>query len=239
VWSQYAAFAERLAPFVGDVSLLVDDALRGGRRVLFEGAQATMLDLDHGTYPFVTSSNPVASGAATGVGIGPTRIDRVLGVSKAYVTRVGEGGFPSEIIGPENTRLRELGGEYGTVTGRERRCGWLDLVALRYAVRVNGITSLALTKLDVLSAFDELPVCVRYRLRDGTETEHFPAHQSDFHHAEPVWETLQGWKQPLDHASTVDELPAPARAYVEFVSAALDVPIELVGVGASRERVLA
>jgi adenylosuccinate synthase len=239
VWSQYAAFAERLAPFVGDVSLLVDDALRGGQRVLFEGAQATMLDLDHGTYPFVTSSNPVASGAATGVGIGPTRIDRVLGVSKAYVTRVGEGGFPSEIIGPENTRLRELGGEYGTVTGRERRCGWLDLVALRYAVRVNGITSLALTKLDVLSAFDELPVCVRYRLRDGTETEHFPAHQSDFHHAEPVWETLPGWSQPLDDASTVDELPAPARAYVEFVSAALDVPIELVGVGASRERVLA
>jgi adenylosuccinate synthase len=239
VWLQYAAFAERLAPFVGDVSLLVDDALRERKRVLFEGAQATMLDLDHGTYPFVTSSNPVASGAATGIGIGPTRIDRVLGVSKAYVTRVGEGGFPSEIVGPENSRLRELGGEYGTVTGRERRCGWLDLVALRYAVRVNGITSLALTKLDVLSAFDELPVCVRYRLRDGSETEHFPAHQSDFHHAAPVWETLPGWSQPLDDASTVDELPAAARAYVDFVAHALDVPIELVGVGASRERVLA
>ena len=239
VWSEYAAFAERLAPFVGDVSLLVDGALRDGQHVLFEGAQATMLDLDHGTYPFVTSSNPVASGAATGVGIGPTRIDRVLGVSKAYVTRVGEGGFPSEIVGAENKRLRELGGEYGTVTGRERRCGWLDLVALRYAVRVNGITSLALTKLDVLSAFDQLPICMRYRLRDGSETEHFPAHQSDFHHAEPVWETLPGWSRPLDDASTVDDLPAPARAYVDFVSASLDVPIELVGVGASRERVLA
>jgi adenylosuccinate synthase len=239
VWSQYAAFAERLAPFIGDVSLLVDNALRDGRGVLFEGAQATMLDLDHGTYPFVTSSNPVASGAATGIGIGPTRIDRVLGVSKAYVTRVGEGGFPSEIVGPENARLRELGGEYGTVTGRERRCGWLDLVALRYAVRVNGITSLALTKLDVLSAFSELPVCVRYKLRDGTETEHFPAHQSDFHHAEPVWEVLPGWAEPLDGATALDELPATARDYVEFVAQALDVPIELVGVGASRDRVLA
>jgi adenylosuccinate synthase len=198
-----------------------------------------MLDLDHGTYPFVTSSNPVASGAATGVGIGPTRIDRVLGVSKAYVTRVGAGPFPSEIEGPNQARLRELGGEFGTVTGRERRCGWLDLVALRYAVRVNGITSLALTKLDVLSDFAELPVCVRYRLRDGSETVHFPAHQSDFHHAEPIWETLPGWQQPLDAASTVDELPDEARAYVSFVARELEVPIELVGVGAARERVLA
>jgi adenylosuccinate synthase len=239
VWAQYAAFAERLAPFVGDVSLLVDDALRDGKRVLFEGAQATMLDLDHGSYPFVTSSNPIASGAPTGVGIGPTRIDRVLGVSKAYVTRVGEGPFPSEIVGPDQSRLRELGGEYGTVTGRERRCGWLDLVALRYAVRVNGMTSLALTKLDVLSEFDELPVCVRYRLRDGSETEEFPAHQSDFHHAAPVWETRRGWAAPLDEASSLDELPQAAREYVGFVSQSLGIPIELVGVGAARERVLA
>jgi len=238
VWSHYAGLAERLAPYVGDASLLVDEALRAGKDVLFEGAQATLLDLDHGTYPFVTSSNPIASGAATGMGIGPTRIDRVLGVSKAYVTRVGEGPFPSEIRGADQDRLRELGGEYGTVTGRERRCGWLDLVALRYAVRVNGMTSLALTKLDVLSDFEELPVCVRYRLRDGSETEHFPAHQSDFHHAEPVWETLAGWHEPLDNASTLDELPEAAHRYVEFVSKALDVPIELVGVGAARERVL-
>jgi adenylosuccinate synthase len=238
IWSRYAGYAERLAPFVGDVSLLVDTALREGKDVLFEGAQATLLDLDHGTYPFVTSSNPIASGAATGVGIGPTRIDRVLGVSKAYVTRVGEGPFPSEISGPEQARLRELGGEYGTVTGRERRCGWLDLVALRYAVRVNGMTALALTKLDVLSPFEQLPVCVRYRLRDGSETEHFPAHQSDFHHAEPVWETLPGWGESLDGAQSLGELPAPAREYVEFVEQALDVPIELVGVGAARERVL-
>jgi adenylosuccinate synthase len=239
VAARYASFAERLAPFVGDASLLVDRALREGKRVLFEGAQATMLDLDHGSYPFVTSSNPIASGAPTGIGIGPTRIDRVLGVSKAYVTRVGEGPFPSEIVGADQARLRELGGEYGTVTGRERRCGWLDLVALRYAVRVNGLTSLALTKLDVLSAFDELPVCVRYLLRDGSETEDFPAHQSDFHHARPVWETLEGWRAPLDAASTLEELPAEARAYVGFVERALGVPVELVGVGAARDRVLA
>src|SRR5947209_9600793 len=184
--AQYESYAQRLRPIVGDTSLLVDEALRAGKEVLFEGAQGTLLDLDHGTYPFVTSSNPVASGAATGVGIGPTRIDRVIGVAKAYVTRVGEGPFPSEIEGPDQERLRELGGEFGTVTGRERRCGWLDLVALRYAVRLNGMTSLALTKLDVLSAFAELPVCVRYRRRDCTETGEFPAHQSDFHHHEPV-----------------------------------------------------
>jgi adenylosuccinate synthase len=238
VWEHYAGYAERLAPFIGDTSLLVDQALRDGKSVLFEGAQATMLDLDHGTYPFVTSSNPVASGAATGTGIGPTRIDRVLGVSKAYVTRVGEGPLPSEIAGPDQARLRELGGEFGTVTGRERRCGWLDLVALRYAVRVNGMTALALTKLDVLSPFDEVPVCVRYRLRDGSETEHFPAHQSDFHHAEPVWQTLPGWGQSLDGAQSLGELPAAAREYVEFVERSLEVPIDLVGVGAARERVL-
>jgi adenylosuccinate synthase len=239
VWQRTAALAERLAPYVADVSLLVDRALDDGKAVLFEGAQATLLDLDHGTYPFVTSSNPIASGAATGIGIGPTRIDRVLGVSKAYVTRVGEGPFPSEIAGPGQKRLRELGGEYGTVTGRERRCGWLDLVALRYAVRINGMTSLALTKLDVLSAFDELPVCVRYRLPDGTETADFPAHQSDFHHAVAVWETLPGWSEPLDEATSLDELPQAARDYVGFVSDALGLPIELVGVGAARDRVLA
>jgi adenylosuccinate synthase len=239
VWTRYSGYAQRLAPYVGDVSLLVDTALAEGKYVLFEGAQATLLDLDHGTYPFVTSSNPIASGAATGIGVGPTRIDRVVGVSKAYVTRVGEGPFPSEIEGPEQARLRQLGGEFGTVTGRERRCGWLDLVALRYAVRVNGMTSLALTKLDVLSEFAELPVCVRYSLRDGTETEHFPAHQSDFHHARPVWEVLPGWSRPLDDAGTVGELPRHAQDYVEFVSASLRLPIDLVGVGAARERVLA
>ena len=160
---RYESYAQRLRPYLADTSLLVDRALRDGKRVLLEGAHGTLLDIDHGTYPFVTSSPTLAGGATTGIGIGPTRIDAVLGVAKAYVTRVGDGPFPTEIDGPDQERVRELGGEFGTVTGRERRCGWLDLVALRYAVRLNGITSLALTKLDVLSAFGELPVCTRYR----------------------------------------------------------------------------
>jgi len=225
--------AQRLRPYVSDTSLLVDTALRAGKRVLLEGAQGTLLDLDHGTYPFVTSSNPVASAAATGVGVGPTRIDEVIGVSKAYVTRVGEGPFPTEIEGPDQERMRDLGGEYGTTTGRERRCGWLDLVALRYAARVNGLTAIALTKLDVLSHFDEIPVCVRYRLPDGSETADFPAHQSDFHHAAPVLETLDGWREPLD-----DALPDAAQRYVAFVEEQVGVPVSLVGTGQAREAVL-
>jgi adenylosuccinate synthase len=234
VASRYEGYAKRLRPYVGDTSLLVDRALREGKQVLFEGAQATLLDLDHGTYPFVTSSSTIAANAAAGVGIGPNRIDHVIGVAKAYVTRVGAGPFPPEIGGADQERVRELGAEYGTVTGRERRCGWLDLVALRYAVRVNGMTSLALTKLDVLSAFAELPVCVRYRLRDGSETEDFPAHQSDFHSAQPVYERLPGWEEHLD-----DELPEAARGYVDFVERALGVEVSLVGTGAERERVVA
>ena len=207
--------------------------------MLLEGAQGTLLDLDHGTYPFVTSSNPVAGAAATGIGIGPTRIDEVLGVAKAYVTRVGEGPFPSEMDEGVGGRVRELGQEYGTVTGRSRRPGWLDFVALRYAVRLNGITALALTKLDVLSDFEALQVCVRYRLPDGTETADFPAHQSDFHHCEPVFETVAGWREPLDECSTVADLPAAARAYVELVERELGVTVELVGTGAARDQVLA
>jgi adenylosuccinate synthase len=230
--------AQRLRPYVADTSLLVDRALKDGQSVLFEGAQATLLDLDHGTYPFVTSSNPVAAYAAVGVGIGAKCLDRVLGVSKAYVTRVGEGPFPSEIEGDDQEKMCELGGEYGTVTGRTRRCGWLDLVALRYAVRVNGIDQLALTKLDVLSHFDELPVCVRYRLPDGTETADFPAHQSDFHAAEPVYEVLPGWSEPLDACATIDDLPDEARRYVGFVERELEVDVTLIGTGADRESVL-
>jgi adenylosuccinate synthase len=235
---RYESFADRLGPMIADTSLLVDRALRDGRHVLLDGAHGTLLDLDHGTYPFVTSSPTVAGGAAVGTGIGPTRIDAVIGVAKAYVTRVGEGPFPSEIEGPDQERLRELGGEFGTVTGRDRRCGWLDLVALRYAARLNGFTSLALTKLDVLSAFAELPVCVRYRLRDGSETEDFPAHQSDFHHCEPVYETLPGWQEPLHELTDVAELPAAARSYVELIEDRLGVDVCLIGTGRERERVL-
>jgi adenylosuccinate synthase len=232
-------WAQRLRPYISDTSLLVDRALKRGAFVLFEGAQGTLLDLDHGTYPFVTSSNPIAAAAATGIGIGPNRIDSIIGIAKAYVTRVGEGPFPTEIQGPDQDRMRELGGEYGTVTGRRRRCGWLDLVALRYAVRLNGITSLALTKLDVLSNFAELPVCVRYRLRDGSESEEFPAHQSDFHHCDPVYETLAGWAGPLDEVTEVKELPGEAAGYVRFVEERLDVEVSLIGTGRERERVLA
>jgi adenylosuccinate synthase len=225
--------AVRLRVYVADTSLLVDQALRRRERVLLEGAQGTLLDLDHGTYPFVTSSNPTAGAAATGIGIGPTRIEHVIGVAKAYVTRVGEGPFPTEIEGPDQARVRELGEEYGTTTGRERRCGWLDLVALRFAARVNGLTELVLTKLDVLSDFSEIPVCVRYRLRDGTETEDFPAHQSDFHHASPVYETLPGWREPI-----ADALPDAARVYVEFVEEAVGLEVTMIGTGADRASVL-
>ncbi|HLE98279.1 MAG TPA: adenylosuccinate synthase [Gaiellaceae bacterium] len=234
VVATHLAYAKRLGPYVADTSLLVDRALRSGEHVLFEGAQGTLLDLDHGTYPFVTSSSPIAAGAAVSFGIGPNRVDEVVGVAKAYVTRVGEGPFPSEIEGPAKERVRDLGREFGTVTGRQRRCGWLDLVALRFAVRVNGITSLALTKLDVLSEFAEIPVCVRYRLPDGAETDEFPAHQSDFHHCRPVFELLPGWEAQIG-----DELPAAARGYVAFVEEELGVDVTLVGTGAARERVLA
>jgi adenylosuccinate synthase len=225
--------AQRLRPYIADTSLLVDRALRDGLSVLFEGAHGTLLDLDHGTYPFVTSSTAVAGGAASGIGIGQTRIDSVLGVAKAYVTRVGEGPFPTEIEGDDQARLQELGGEVGTVTGRQRRCGWLDLVGLRYAVRLNGATSIALTKLDVLSDFESIPVCTAYRLRDGSQTADFPAHQSDFHHCEPVYEVLPGWREPLD-----DGLPAAARAYVEFVEREVGVEVSIVGTGRERESVL-
>ncbi|MGB2953402.1 MAG: adenylosuccinate synthase [Gaiellaceae bacterium] len=236
--ASHEGYARRLRPYIADTSLLVDRALGEAKSVLLEGAHGTLLDLDHGTYPFVTSSSTLAGGAAAGIGIGPTKIDDVIGVAKAYVTRVGEGPFPTEIEGPEQERVRELGGEFGTVTGRNRRCGWLDLVALRYAVRLNGITSLALTKLDVLSALAELPVCVRYRLPDETESEEFPAHQSDFHHARPIYETLPGWQEPLDDVLDRARLPENARRYVEFVERALGLGVGIIGTGAERERVL-
>jgi len=235
---RFEAYAQRLRPLIADTSLLVDRALADGKSVLLEGANATLLDIDHGTYPFVTSSSTVAGGAAAGIGIGPTRIDAVVGVAKAYVTRVGEGPFPTEIEGPAQARIRRLGAEIGTTTGRERRCGWLDLVGLRYAARVNGLTSLALTKLDVLSHVDRIPVCTAYRLPGGEETRELPAHQSDFHHAEPVYEVLAGWLEPLDEAEELAALPDAARDYVELVEREVGVPVALVGTGRERERVL-
>jgi adenylosuccinate synthase len=239
IMSALDGYAERLAPYVADTSLLIDQALRAGRPVLFEGAQGTLLDLDNGTYPFVTSSNPIAGGACIGCGVGPTRIDSVIGVAKAYLTRVGAGPFPSEADPERGARLRDVGGEYGTVTGRERRCGWLDLVGLRYAARLNGMTELVLTKVDVLSVFDRIPVCVAYRLPDGTVTEDFPAHQSDFHHASPVFEELPGWGEDVSDVRDYAQLPQRARDYVAWVEERLGVPVSLVGVGQRRDQVLA
>ena len=185
---------------------------------------------------FLTRGNQLGIKAGD---LGPNRIDSIIGVAKAYVTRVGEGPFPTEIEGDDQARMRELGGEYGTTTGRERRCGWLDLVGLRYAARLNGLTSLALTKLDVLSHFAQVPVCVRYRLRDGSETADFPAHQSDFHHCEPVYEVLAGWEEPLDGVETLDDLPEAARRYIDFVEREVGGDVSLIGTGRDRERVIA
>jgi adenylosuccinate synthase len=231
-------YAERIRPYVADTSLLVSEALAAGKTVLCEGAQGTLLDIDNGTYPFVTSSNPVAGGACTGIGVGPTRVDQVLGVAKAYLTRVGAGPFPSEADPERAATIREQGHEYGTVTGRERRCGWLDLVGLRFAARLNGLTELAITKLDVLSIFERIPVCVAYRLEDGRTSEEFPAHQTDFHHAQPVYEELDGWATDIAHVTEYGALPAQARRYLRYVEEAVGVPIVMVGTGQSRTQVV-
>jgi adenylosuccinate synthase len=232
------AYAERIRPFVADTSLVVNQALDDGRSVLAEGAQATLLDIDHGTYPFVTSSNPIAGGACTGLGIGPTRVSSVLGVTKAYLTRVGAGPFPSEADPERGRMLGTRGHEFGTVTGRERRCGWLDLVGLRYAARLNGLTALAVTKLDVLSMFESIPVCTGYRLADGSLTTEFPAHQSDFHHAQPVYEELPGWGSDLSAVTSYDSLPERAKAYLEFLEERVGVPVALVGIGQRRDQTI-
>ncbi len=231
-------YAERIRPFVADTSLLIHRALEDGRTVLAEGAQATLLDIDHGTYPFVTSSNPVAGGVCTGLGVGPTAVTSVLGVTKAYATRVGAGPFPSEADEERGAQLRERGGEYGTVTGRDRRCGWLDLVGLRYAARLNGLTEVAVTKLDVLSMFEQIPVCTGYRLSDGTTTQDFPSHQTDFHHAQPVYEDLPGWGGDISAVTAFAHLPDAARAYLDFLEDRVGVPVTMVGVGQRREQTL-
>jgi adenylosuccinate synthase len=231
-------FAERLRPFIADTALILDEALRAGKRVLFEGAQGTMLDIDHGTYPFVTSSNPTAGAACTGTGIGPTRIDRVLGVTKAYVTRVGEGPFPTELDDADGRRMLERGNEFGTTTGRQRRCGWLDLVALRYAARLSGMTGLALTKLDVLSGFDRVKLCVAYRDRDGNRLTTFPYHQTVFHGCTPEYEELPGWDEDLSDCRELEDLPPRARGYVDAIAAAVEVPITLIGTGQGRHQVI-
>ena len=227
--------APALAPMIGDSVELVHEALDAGRQVMLEGAQATFLDVDHGTYPFVTSSNPTAGGACVGTGIGPREIDRVLGIAKAYVTRVGSGPFPTEVDGEQGDLLVELGHEYGTNTGRRRRPGWLDLVLLRQAVRLNSLSEIAVTKLDVLSAFDTVKVCVGYA--DGDQRyEHVPYHQSVLHRVQPVYRELPGWREDLSGARTVSELPAAARAYLDAIAEYTGVPVTYAGVGPRREQ---
>ncbi len=230
--------AERLQPFIADTALLLDQALRDGKRVLFEGAQGTMLDVDHGTYPFVTSSNPIAGGACAGLGVGPNRIDRILGVSKAYTTRVGEGPFPTELDDEDGRAIGERGHEFGTTTGRQRRTGWIDLVALRYAARLSGFTEIALTKLDVLSGFTRVRLCTAYRTREGEEIRDFPYHQSVFHNAAPVYEDMDGWSQDITGCQDIDDLPPAARAYVKRISDDIGVPITLIGTGQGRHEVI-
>ena len=209
VVQQLLSYAERVKPMVADTSLLVNQALDEGKTVLFEAGQATMLDIDHGTYPFVTSSSATAGGACTGAGVGPTRIDTVVGVTKAYTTRVGEGPFPTELFGDEGEDLRQRGGEYGVTTGRPRRCGWFDAVVGRYATRVNGVTDLVVTKLDVLTGYKEIPVCVAYEV-DGERFDEMPADQSAFHHAKPIYEMVPGWEEDITGARSVEELPQAA-----------------------------
>ena len=225
--SDYRELSSQLQEYVGDVSKEVNDALDDGLNVLFEGAQATMLDIDHGTYPFVTSSNPIAGGVCTGVGVGPTKIDKVLGVSKAYTTRVGAGPFPTELYGPDGDRLREAGGEYGTVTGRPRRCGWLDLNILRYAQRINGLTGIGLTKMDVLNGLEKVKVCIAYRWNND-ETKDLPIH--DLENCEPVYTELDGWQSLIDG----NNLCSSAKSYVEIIEKEVGIPVYYVSTGPRR-----
>lgn len=238
VAAEVLPLAERLGPFIADASLLVNQALDEGKYVIFEGAQGTMLDMDHGTYPFVTSSNPVAGAACTGAGVGPTRIGKVLGVAKAYVTRVGEGPFPTEVDDAAGQHMAEKGHEFGTTTGRQRRCGWLDLVALKYSVRVSGITEMAVTKLDVLSGLESLKVCVAYETRDGERLTELPDNQTVFHGCRPVYETVDGWNEDITEARELDELPSKARHYVDIIAEAIGIPVTLIGTGQGRHQVI-
>ena len=235
---EYVTYGHRLEPYIADTAKLCWDALDADEAVLFEGAQGALLDLDHGTYPFVTSSNPIAGSACVGAGVGPRDIDDVWGIAKAYSTRVGSGPFPTELEDEVGDRLRERGGEVGTTTGRPRRCGWIDLVALKYAVRLNGMTGLVMTKLDVLSGIDPIRVCVRYRGAEGARFDEFPYHQSVLHHAEPEYEELPGWDEDITGVRSEEELPQAARDYLRYISDFVGVPITLVGVGPGREQVI-
>ncbi|MGO1622425.1 adenylosuccinate synthase [Flaviflexus sp.] len=237
VTEELLKYADRIKPMVANVTNLLNDALDNGETVVFEGGQATMLDVDHGTYPFVTSSSATAGGACTGSGVGPTRIDRVVGVAKAYITRVGEGPFPTELHDESGDWLRERGGEFGTTTGRPRRCGWYDAVIARYATRVNSLTDIVLTKLDILSTLDQIPVCVAYDV-DGVRHDDMPADQTSFHHAKPIYEYFPGWQEDISDVRNFEDLPKNAQDYVIALEEMSGAQISSIGVGPGREQTI-
>ena len=238
VLNEYLGYAEILKPYVTDTSLLLNQALDRNEVVLLEGSQGTLLDVDHGTYPFVTSSNPTAGGASTGSGIGPTKISRVIGIVKAYTTRVGSGPFPTELFDEDGEKLRSIGGEFGTTTGRSRRTGWYDSLIARYAVRINGLTDFFLTKLDVLTGWEKIPVCIAYEI-DGKRVDELPASQTDFHHAKPIYEYLPGWNEDITGAKELKDLPVNARAYVKYLEEISGAPMSAIGVGPGRDQTIA
>jgi len=237
VAEQYLAFAERIGRYIADTGLVLNKALDDGQVILLEGAQATMLDVDHGTYPFVTSSSPTAGGACAGSGIGPTRITRVVGILKAYTTRVGAGPFPTELADEQGEWLRKTGGEYGVTTGRPRRTGWLDTAIARYATRVNGLTDYFITKLDILSGLEKVPVCVAYDVH-GTRHDEVPMTQTDFHHARPIYEYLDGWWEDISSAKDFADLPKNAQRYVRAVEDLIGAPVAAIGVGPRRDQIV-
>ena len=234
---EYLQYAERIKPHIAETSVLINKALDADQWVLFEGAQGALLDIDHGTYPFVTSSSPTAGGACTGVGVGPKRIDRVLGIAKAYITRVGSGPFPTELSDEIGRHLIDVGHEYGTTTGRERRAGWFDGLIARFAVQVNGLTDLVITKLDVLSDLETIKVCVAYEY-EGRRYNDLPAHQTAFHHAKPIYEELPGWNADITGCRTFEELPKAAQDYIGFLEDLAEVPVAMIAVGPSREQTI-
>ena len=237
VVDELLSYADRLRPMVADTTLELEQALDAGKNVLLEAGQATLLDVDHGTYPFVTSSSATAGGACTGSGIPPTRVSRVIAILKAYSTRVGEGPFPTELFDDDGEFLRKTGHEYGTTTGRPRRCGWLDVVVGRYATRINGVTDFVVTKLDVLTGLERVPICVAYEI-DGERVEQMPVNQSDVHHAKPIYEYLDGWWEDITHCRTFEELPANAQAYVLRVEELVGARVSAIGVGPAREEII-
>jgi adenylosuccinate synthase len=237
IHDRYTVYRRELKRFVTNTGVLLDEKMRSGKRVLFEGAQGTLLDIDHGTYPYVTSSSTVTGGACSGSGVGPQNIQQVIGISKAYTTRVGSGPFPTELDGAEGEKLRREGGEFGATTGRSRRCGWFDAVGVRHAVRMNGMTGIALTKLDVLTGFEKIPVCTAYRYQ-GSSIDEFPASAKVMQKAEPVYETMDGWNAPLGKVRQFSDLPKPAQKYVRRIEEVIGTEIILVSVGPGREQTI-